>query len=137
MLVRTTYGIGEAVSRDRGKTWSALSPSAIQHTTARFFIRRLRSDNLVLVKHGPLNRRTKRSHLTAYVSKDDGRTWLGGLLLDERDGISYPDGQQRSDGSISIIYDPSRTIDREILMARFQEEDVVAANPESASVSLG
>ncbi|MEA3480000.1 MAG: sialidase family protein [Bacteroidota bacterium] len=136
MLVRTSYGIGESISKDQGKTWSTLTPSSIQHPSARFFIRRLQSGNLLLVKHGAVNERTGRSHLTAYVSEDDGLTWSGGLLLDERSGVSYPDGQQRTDGTIHIIYDYSRTGDREILMATFTEEDVMAGDPTASSVSL-
>jgi len=136
MLVRTKYGIGESVSRDRGKTWSALLPSSIQHPSARFFIRHLHSGNLLLVKHGPISKRTGRSHLSAYVSEDDGRTWSYGLLLDERSGVSYPDGQQSPDGTIHIIYDYSRTGDRGILMATFTEEDAIVGNPASSTVSL-
>lgn len=136
MLARTKYGIGESISKDRGQTWGALSPSAIRHPSARFFVRRLRSDNLLLVKHGPMHQNSGRSHLTAYLSSDDGRTWSGGLLLDSRSGVSYPDGQQAQDGTIHIIYDHSRTGAREILMAKFTEEDVVAGNPASATVSL-
>jgi len=136
MLVRTSYGIGESVSKDRGETWSALIPSPIEHPSARFFVRRLRSGNLLLVKHGAISEKSGRSHLTAFLSEDDGHTWSNGLLLDERSGVSYPDGQQRQDGSIHIIYDYSRTGAREILMAKFTENDVVAGNPASASVSL-
>lgn len=136
MLVRTRYGIGESVSQDRGVTWPALSPSPIRHPSARFFVRRLQSSKLLLVKHGPINMKIGRSHLTAYLSGDDGRTWSDGLLLDERSGVSYPDGQQDRDGTIHIIYDHSRTGAREILLARFTEDDVVAGNPDSATVSL-
>lgn len=136
MLVRTSYGIGESISKDRGKTWSALEPSSIQHPSARFFIRRLNSGNLLLVKHGPIDKRTERSHLTAYLSHNDGRTWSDGLLLDERSSVSYPDGQQTPDGTIHIIYDYSRTGAREILMATFTEDDVVTGNPASSTVSL-
>lgn len=136
MLLRTTYGIGESVSSDRGKTWSPLVHSAIQHPSARFFIRRLNSGSLLLVKHGPIGERTDRSRLTAYISKDDGLTWSGGLLLDERKSVSYPDGQQMADGSIRIIYDHSRTGDREILMASFRESDVIAGNADSPTVRL-
>ena len=124
MWVRTLYGIGESVSRDRGRTWSALEPSRVRHPTARFFLRRLRSGNLLLVKHGPLDKRIGRSHLTAYVSRDDGASWSGGLLLDERGGISYPDGAQAADGAIYITYDFDRGGAKEILMARFTEEDI-------------
>src|SRR5699024_1093549 len=118
MLARTRYGIGESTSGDRGRTWSELEPSGIAHPSARFFLGRLRSGNLLLVKHGPIDQPTGRSHLTAFVSEDDGRTWSGGLLLDERSGVSYPDCVQAEDGTISVIYDYSRTGEREILMAR-------------------
>ena len=136
LLVRTRYGIGESVSTDRGKTWPELKPSAIQHPTSRFFIRRLVSGNLLLVKHGPIDTRTGRSHLTAYLSKDDGKTLGGGLLLDERSGVSYPDGDQSPDGLIRVIYDYNRTTDRNILMATFREEDIAAGKEVSGAVKL-
>ena len=136
LLARTNYGIGESVSTDRGATWPELKPSAIAHPSARFFITRLRSGHLLLVKHGPIDKRTDRSHLTAYVSPDDGRTWGGGLLLDERDGVSYPDGQQTADGLIRIIYDYSRTRARHILMASFREEDAAAGQAAGGAVRL-
>ena len=136
MLIRTSYGIGESVSNDRGETWSDFVPSSIQHPSARFFVRRLSSGNLLLVKHGQINERIGRSHLTAFLSEDDGFTWEGGLLLDERSGVSYPDGQQYSDGVIHIIYDYSRTSAREILIANFTEDDVIKGDAASESVSL-
>lgn len=136
LLIRTKYGIGESISTDRGKTWPEAVPSAILHPSARFFIQRLSSGNLLLVKHGPLDRKTGRSHLTAFVSQDDGRSWSGGLLLDERNGVSYPDGQQSPDGTIRIVYDYSRTGDRTILMASFREEDVAAGKAVSDAVKL-
>ena len=49
----------------------------------------------------------KRSHMTAFVSDDDGATWKGGLLLDDRES-SYPDGVQAEDGTLFIIYDHQR-----------------------------
>ncbi|WP_206028548.1 serine hydrolase [Thalassoroseus pseudoceratinae] len=136
MLARTTYGIGESLSTDGGKTWPELKPSPIAHPSARFFVRRLNSGKLLLVKHGPIKERTGRSHLTAYVSDDDGRTWTGGLLLDERSGVSYPDGQQTADGRIRIIYDYSRVGSRHILMATFREADIEAGKIVSEDASL-
>lgn len=129
MLVRTLYGIGESISSDRGHTWSPLVPSKIQHPHARFFITRLNSGNLLLVKHGPIDIKTAkasagRSHLTAFISEDDGHSWSDGLLLDQRLGISYPDGQQASDGTIYITYDYNRRSDQEILLTSFSEEDI-------------
>lgn len=125
MLLRTRYGIGESFSTDRGRTWTEAAPSQIQHPSARFFIRKLLSGNLLLVKHGPIHEQTGRAHLTAYLSQDDGQTWSGGLLLDKREGVSYPDGQQTADGLIHIIYDFDRRGEREILLAKFTEADVL------------
>lgn len=136
MLARTQYGIGESISTDRGTTWPELAPTSIPHPSARFFISRLESGNLLLVKHGPMDKRTGRTDLTAFVSRDDGETWEGGLLLDERRRVSYPDGQQASDGRIYITYDYNRTDDRHILMAVFREEDVLAGRDVSGSVRL-
>jgi hypothetical protein len=136
LLARTRYGIGESVSTDRGRTWPDLKPSGIAHPSARFFIRRLKSGHLLLVKHGPIAERTGRSHLTAFVSADEGRSWSNGFLLDERNGVSYPDGQQTADGLIRIIYDYSRTGARQILMATFREDDVAAGKSVSDTVRL-
>lgn len=136
MLVRTNYGIGESLSPDRGATWPIVTRSNIVHPAARFFISRLLSGNLLLVKHGPLDKQSGRSHLTAYISTDDGKTWGGGLLLDERDGISYPDGQQTADGKILITYDYDRTGKREVYFATFREEDASAGKVTSQDVRL-
>ncbi|HOR98235.1 MAG TPA: exo-alpha-sialidase [Kiritimatiellia bacterium] len=135
-LTRTKSGIREAVSTDRGATWSPLEPSPIQHPSARFFITRLLSGNLLLVKHGPIGKKTGRSHLTAFVSRDDGKTWEGGLMLDERNGVSYPDGQQTADGTIYITHDFDRTGKRHILFSTFREEDALAGKPVSGAVRL-
>jgi len=59
------------------------------------------------------------------TSDDDGRTWRGGLMIDERPGVSYPDGVQSPDGTIYLIYDYARQADRTILMATFTERDVL------------
>lgn len=127
MLARTKRGIMEATSTDSGKTWSEPVDSAIQHPVARFFIRRLQSGKLLLIKHGDkIDAHEGRVQLSAWLSDDDGKTWQGGLVLDERTGISYPDGFQAPDGTIVISYDRNRATDGEILMARFTEEDVMA-----------
>lgn len=134
-LVRTRYGIGESISTDGGKTWSKGKASDIPHVNARFFIRRLKSGNLLMVRHNPADKKSRRD-LTAFLSQDDGKTWQGGLLLDERSGVSYPDGVQSDDGTIYIIYDFARTRDKKILMATFTEEDVLAGKPVSDKTRL-
>ena len=133
MLVRVAgTGIGESVSTDRGRSWSEVRRGSIEHIAARFFVRRLASGKLLLVKHA--DGVESRKMLTAYLSDDDGRTWSGGLLLDERGTISYPDGVQTDDGSIYMIYDRNRTADKEIFMAVFTEQDVAAGKDVSGKV---
>jgi hypothetical protein len=90
---------------------------------------------VLLVKHGPLHQKTGRSHLTAYISNDEGETWYGGLILDERENVSYPDGFQSPDGRIYVTYDRKR-IDGEILLAVFNEEDIIAGKPVSKTCRL-
>jgi predicted neuraminidase len=128
LLARSNTGfLLESVSRDRGKTWPVARPGAIRHPSARFFIRRLASGRLLLVKH---HKTEGRKRLTALLSEDDGRTWPDdGLVLDERGTVSYPDGVQAEDGRIFIIYDRNRRRDRQILMAVFTEADVDAGRP--------
>ncbi|HOH32361.1 MAG TPA: sialidase family protein [Candidatus Hydrogenedentes bacterium] len=135
VLVRTRTGLGEAVSTDGGKTWTeraeAETVTHIPH--ARFFIRRLASGKLLFVKHNPPDQKT-RSHLTAFLSDDDGKTWYGEYLIDERPSVSYPDAVQAPDGTIYLIYDWDRKGAREILMTTFREEDVAAGEPVSSAV---
>jgi predicted neuraminidase len=88
---------------------------------------------LLLVKNGPTDQRIPgRTDLTAFLSDDDGKSWQGGLLLDERGKVSYPDGFQAPDGQIMILYDWNRSTDAEILLAKFREEDVLAKEFRSA-----
>ncbi len=125
MLARTKQGISESVSTDKGATWSEPQPSSIQNVSARFFIRRLASGKLLLVKNGPIEvRLPRRSSMTAFLSDDDGRTWGKGLLLDDRAEVSYPDGFQAPDGTIHILYDWNRHADAEILHVKFTEADI-------------
>lgn len=135
MMVRC-HGLAETISLDRGKTWSPVRQIAMPHPTSRFFLRRLQSGALLLVKHGGVNEKVKREKLTALISDDDGRTWQGGLMLDERNDVTYPDGMQTEDGTIRIIYDHQRTPLGEVLMATFTEEDVRNGRPTGDHVRL-
>ncbi len=90
MMVRSR-GIAETFSQDGGKTWTPVKRSSLRHPTARFFLRRLKSGNLLLVKHGPLDERVGRTDLMAFVSDDDGQTWKGGLMLDDREKVKMQD----------------------------------------------
>lgn len=144
MLVRTNYGIGQSFSPDKGITWTNLEPSGIPHTSSRFFIRRLRSGNILLVKNCGMDEHDEngdpvnftRTKMTAFLSEDEGNSWKGGLLLEER-VCTYPDGGQSPDGTIYVIYDHGRRKDNEILMSRFTEEDILARKVVSEKGKLG
>jgi predicted neuraminidase len=127
MLARTAKGIMESVSTDGGRSWrEATEPQGIRQPNARFHVRRLLSGRLLLVKHGDrIDAHQGRVQLSAWLSEDDGKTWQGGLVLDERQGISYPDGFQAPDGTLFISYDRNRATDGEILLARFNEKDIL------------
>ncbi len=134
LLTRTGGGfLWESHSTGKGRNWSEAKASTIANPGSRFFIRRLASGHLLLVNHYKF---TGRSHLNAQLSTDDGATWNDGLLLDERSGVSYPDGVQDKDGLIWITYDRDRGGAGEILLAKFKEEDVIAGRNVSGSVSL-
>ncbi len=143
MLLRNTGGIAQSVSQDGGRTWS---PGSIYlegrtHRNKRFFLRRLHSGALLLVRNNSAD--GQRTHLTAFISDDDGQTWEGGLVLDARES-SYPDGTQAADGTIYLIYDHQRyTRNRDgkpgvgsVQMAVFREEDVRAGKPVTDDVRL-
>jgi len=138
MLIRTTQGIGESTSSNGGVTWAPLRTQAIKHTASRFYIGRLNSGNLLLAKHMGIDvdpasvGRLQRRELTAFISKDDGKTWSGGLMIDERIGCSYPDVQQTADGTLYVIWDFMRSKEQEIMMTTFREEDVLSASAEAA-----
>lgn len=132
--VRTSYGIGVSYSYDRGTTWTPGTDSGLGGPSSRFHIRRLKSGRVLLVNHFHY---TKRDHLTALLSEDDGATWKYQLLLDERANVSYPDAIEAEDGYLYITYDRERGAAmhsleeaygcaREILYAKITEEDIMA-----------
>ncbi|HVJ68648.1 MAG TPA: sialidase family protein, partial [Caulifigura sp.] len=128
MLARNSKGIMQSTSTDGGRTWAEpTEPPGIRQPNARFHIRRLASGRLLLVKHGDkVDAHEGRVKLSAWLSEDDGQTWQGGLILDDRKGVSYPDGFQSPDSTIYISYDRNRSTDGEILLARFTEDDILA-----------
>jgi predicted neuraminidase len=141
MLIRTGMGVVETVSTDGGRTWAPPKPhTTIRQTPSRCHLQRLASGRILLIKNGPkidqanLDHHAGRTQLSAWLSEDEGRTWCGGLILDDRAGVSYPDGCQDPDGRIFVSYDYDRSGHAHIMLARFTEDDVMAArvvSPES------
>lgn len=133
--IRTFDGVRESVSTDNGVTWTeATLPATLRNAATRLSVTKLASGNLLLVKNGALAVNNGRTNLTAYVSTDGGDTWVGGLLLDSRNGATYPDVVQDPDGLIHVVYDQDRTGRREILMASFKEEDAAAGRETTTHV---
>ncbi len=125
MLIRSKNGIGQSYSEDKGLTWSEGNDSGLGGPCSRFCIRRLKSGNLILINHHNFS---GRNNLKAMISEDDGKTWKGYLLIDNRDQVSYPDMAEDNQGNIYIVYDRKRTTEREILMAMVTEADILAGN---------
>jgi len=120
-------GVRQSFSTDGGRTWTEPEHPTFAHPPSRFHVRRLASGRILLIKHGEtIDTHRGRSQLTAWLSEDEGQIWRGGLMLDERAGITYPDVIQQPDGSIIATYDRERTPLGEIYMARFREEDILA-----------
>lgn len=134
MLIRTKYGIAESTSCDGGLNWTSAKDSGIAGPDSRFHLRVLKSGAWLLVNHVNF---TGRNNLAAMLSLDEGKTWVGPLMLDERGSVSYPDAAQGEDGAIYITYDRERgcakkrledalSCAREILVAKIYEEDIRA-----------
>ncbi len=125
MLIRTKLGIEESYSFDGGKTWSGATDAGITPVVSRFYIATLASGNQLLIYNDPPTG-SSRSHMTAALSTDGGKTWAYKLVIDERSAVTYPDAYQDADGYIYIIYDHTRDVNGEIVMAKITEEDIVA-----------
>lgn len=127
-------GIEQSFSSDGGRTWTTMQSGLgypLIGPGSKFHIMRLKSGNLLFISH---NSTSVRNNLTAYLSEDDGKTWSGALLLDERSIVSYPDAAQGDDGTIYVIYDRNRSAaqagnnypSQEIRLAKFTEADLKA-----------
>jgi hypothetical protein len=144
MLARTSKGVMQSFSHDGGRTWDEPSFPTFKHPGSRFVIQRLQSGRILLVKHGQTidtydSINSGRTKLSAWLSEDEGKTWKGGLMLDGRTALTYPDGFQSPDGTIYISYDRNRAGDGEILMARITEVDILAGklvHPDSKLLML-
>lgn len=125
-LIRTRPGIFYSKSSDYGKTWTLPQPFTATGptTSSRSYIGKLRSGNLLLI----LNDSKTRTNMTAFVSKDGGKTWPHKLLLDSREQVSYPDADETADGTIHVTFDRDRFGAKEILYCSFKESDVLNGN---------
>lgn len=127
MLIRTGAGVlWQSLSDDRGLTWSPGTPTAIANPGSRFFIRALPDGDWILINSPKPDRRTG---ITVSLSSDEGRTWYGQLVLDERDDVSYPDAAFGPNGTIYAVHDRDRGGMGEILLSTFTMSDLRNSGP--------
>ena len=125
-MLRTTKGIYYTNSSDFGKSWTPLKALTATGptTSSRFYLGKLSSGNLLLIA----NNSSTRTKMTAFLSKDGGKTWPYKLLLDARENVSYPDADQTADGAIHVVFDRERTGAKDILYCKFTEYDLISGN---------
>ena len=147
--------IGESFSDDGGKNWSDVELSSIRHTASRFYVGRLRSGKLLLIKHGQVSNYMSdvaysamvaddaewtllaeqhigarpfgydRHSLMAFISDDEGKTWQGGAMIDERHR-TYPDAVEGNNGDIYLVYDSRHSYDgkKGVYLSVFNESGI-------------
>lgn len=137
LFARTSYGIAQADSADRGATWANDRPfTRTMNVNTRFFIVRLNSGRWLLVAN---DHPKQRARMTAFLSDDEGETWPHKLMLDERGAVSYPDAAtEDGSGFLYIVYDRGRYLkgQQEILFAKITEADILAGSLVSAGSRL-
>jgi len=130
-LARTGVGKkAESFSHDFGKTFDEAIKSDIPCANTRHFIAKLPSGRVLLVNNDDEKTRT---NMALWLSEDDGKTWKYKQIIDTREPISYPDCDF-ANGIIYLVYDCGRTTDKEIMLAKFTEDDIINGNKITPSI---
>jgi predicted neuraminidase len=104
MVCRTRglHRLVRAASRDGGRSWSPLAPVDLPQNNSGVDAVRLRDGRVLLIYNHATDARTP---LNLAVSKDMGRTWTAGAVLESAPGeYSYPAIIQAPDGRIHFTY---------------------------------
>ncbi len=132
MFLRSCTGLLASDSKDGGQSWGTVrKPDGMDNPAARCQVRRLASGNWLFVKHNaPPDsfNGNQRIGISAYLSRDEGATWEGGLVLDDRPHTTYPDVEEGPDGMIYVTHDFERGRAAEIILHIFTEGDVLSGN---------
>ncbi len=133
-IIRTKNGTYTSSSSNAGVTWDAPVPfTTLGATTgSKSFFGRLKSGGLLFV----LNNSSARTNLTAYLSKNNGRTWPYKVVIDTRAAVSYPDVIQTITGEILLVYDRERTQAQEINFVKLTEQNIVDGKLNSNAVVI-
>lgn len=131
LLARSYLGaLTELYSKDNGRTWTAAKLSNIISADTRFYVSWTPSGRLLMVVNDDPKSRT---NLTVMLSEDEGVTWKYKKLIDNRRDLSYPDVDFNGD-NIYLVYDRERTGAKEILFAKFTEQDIIENNDINISI---
>jgi hypothetical protein len=125
-LLRKNYdGLCVNLSINNGRTWQGEKKFKELEgglmCSSRPFIGKLKSGNILVV----FNNSSQREKMTAFLSKDKGKTWPYKLLIDGRKSVSYPSVVQNDINEICVIYDYNRYPNGRIMFAKFTEKDIV------------
>ena len=138
MWIRGMNCVGQTFSYDGGHTWTVPTQNPKMNLpNTHFHMGKLKSGNILLLANYRADMFSYfggRNNLTALISKDDGATWEGFLMIDEREGSEQPDFTEGEDGYIYISYGRAPQYAGELLLAIVTEEDILAGelvNPNS------
>lgn len=138
MLIRSDRGITYSESRDGGVTWTPTARYPMPSPSARMYIGRFPSGRMLFVhNYSPDAEKPRRADMTALLSHDGGRSWRESLLLDARYPVAYPDVFIDGDGLAYAVYDRERYGDKEIHLAVFREEDIIAGRCVTVGARVG
>ncbi len=135
MLIRAGGGmLWESFSSDAGRTWSEGIPGGIVNPATRFFISRISSGRLLLIN--TFDRKERKGLKASISAADDETCFAGGIELDPRDNVSYPDAVEDGEGNIYAVHDCDRYGTGEIILNAFTEKEVIEKSENTAMTRL-
>ena len=123
MLMRLSDGIAYSESTDGGATWTKAERYCVPSPSARMYLGKFPTGEFFLIHNYNF---TGRNNMAVLLSHDEGRSYDEVLMLDERSSVAYPDAFVDGDGKVYAVYDRERYGDKEIQLAVFRKEDIIA-----------
>ena len=134
MLMRLSAGIAYSESFDGGKTWTKSDIYCVPSPSARMYLGKFPDGSFFMIHHHNFD---KRNNMTAMLSDDEGRSYSHFLLLDGRSSVAYPDAFVDDEGKVYAVYDRERYGDKEIHLAVFRKEDILAGKCVTEGARIG
>lgn len=118
-----SYNVAVSYSYDGGATWTDGTEGAFKGPSSRVNALTLPNGNLLYAHH---YKTESRRQLYVSLSTDGGMTFPHNLVLDMREGTSYPDVCTDGNGNIYVVWDFNRYADQQIYMAVLTEAELCA-----------